>query len=388
MIRMAGRGGLRYLRPSRRGRPSGCATTCRTNSTIGDADSPQIVNGTDVLTVRGVFTTPLYQINSKDKATIVFYRANGTTVETDPALATIVKLGEQRLADVLHARTCSRWWRRRPKRSSEALVLEDASNFDNYAVVELIPSQSTVTATQAVLMCQIRPLSHGPYNVLHQAGLRRDLPSEAEQRDVPRDSRRVPFLRPSELCHRRQRGLGADAKADTGAFHAGHRHSLRAVRSSQRGQRPSKTYLSTSPTTSWTCRLPSASTRLGTWRGRRPPGAAAEPAGLTTILADPVNGYISEAANGSERRLAVQQHGRRRDRCAMGERAGVFARVSLLARTDRRDWKYEAPAIGTIEDRTYLATDALNLANATAGSKQQRQYRRRILQTVIDMRNL
>lgn len=119
-----------------------------------------------------------------------------------------------------------------------------------------------------------------------------------------------------------------------------------------------------------------------------PPGAPAEPAGLTTIVADPVNGYISEAANGQNDDWLYNSAADVVTDPVWANVQAYYARVSFLARSDRHDSKYEAPLLGAIEDRTYLSTDPLNLANSAAGSTQQRQYRRRILQTVIDVRNL
>ena len=64
-VRMAGRGGL----------PQTAAVTLVNNVTdanrdITDApDSPRAVVGTDILTVRGVFSSPIYQINAADKST-------------------------------------------------------------------------------------------------------------------------------------------------------------------------------------------------------------------------------------------------------------------------------------------------------------------------------
>ncbi|HYG62885.1 MAG TPA: hypothetical protein VEL74_09915, partial [Thermoanaerobaculia bacterium] len=63
-----------------------------------------------------------------------------------------------------------------------------------------------------------------------------------------------------------------------------------------------------------------------------------------------------------------------------------YVRWNLLARTARRDTKYEAPVLGRIEDRTYAAADPLNRANSANGTE--RMFRRRIIQTVVNLRNL
>jgi prepilin-type N-terminal cleavage/methylation domain-containing protein len=59
-----------------------------------------------------------------------------------------------------------------------------------------------------------------------------------------------------------------------------------------------------------------------------------------------------------------------------------YLRVSTLARTDRRDSGYQAPLLpANIEDRVFTSASPLN-------SRSERMYRRRLLQTVIDFRNL
>ncbi len=56
-------------------------------------------------------------------------------------------------------------------------------------------------------------------------------------------------------------------------------------------------------------------------------------------------------------------------------------RISTLTRTTRPDWKYQAPVLPNLEDRSYATDDTIN-------SELARQYRRRTLQTTIDLRNL
>ena len=61
-----------------------------------------------------------------------------------------------------------------------------------------------------------------------------------------------------------------------------------------------------------------------------------------------------------------------------------YVRINTLARTDRRDPTYMSPAITAIEDHTYGET-----ASPTAAEMQlTRRYRRRLLQTVVDLRNI
>src|SRR5215203_7019682 len=59
MVRMAGRGGLNALQ----GIVIDRDVEDGTHLIDGDDDSPEVLEGTDVLTLRGVFTTPVYQIS-------------------------------------------------------------------------------------------------------------------------------------------------------------------------------------------------------------------------------------------------------------------------------------------------------------------------------------
>ncbi len=69
-----------------------------------------------------------------------------------------------------------------------------------------------------------------------------------------------------------------------------------------------------------------------------------------------------------------------------------YVRLSTLVRTDRQDQTYTAPLITRIEDRDYTGSPFNDpvVTNATTGdtSTHNRNYRRRLLQTVIDLRNL
>ncbi|MGH9361993.1 MAG: PilW family protein, partial [Thermoanaerobaculia bacterium] len=56
-----------------------------------------------------------------------------------------------------------------------------------------------------------------------------------------------------------------------------------------------------------------------------------------------------------------------------------YIRVSTLVQTDRRDPQYQAPPLVRLENRDY---------DATINSREARMYRRRTLQTVVDLRNV
>jgi hypothetical protein len=61
-----------------------------------------------------------------------------------------------------------------------------------------------------------------------------------------------------------------------------------------------------------------------------------------------------------------------------------YVRITTLARTDRLDPDYTSPPIEAIEDHVYNEPDL----PADSASKLERSYRRRLLETVVDLRNL
>jgi hypothetical protein len=61
-----------------------------------------------------------------------------------------------------------------------------------------------------------------------------------------------------------------------------------------------------------------------------------------------------------------------------------YVRISTLARTDRLDADYQSPPIQAIEDHVYAEPET----PADGASILERRYRRRLLQTVVDLRNL
>jgi len=64
-----------------------------------------------------------------------------------------------------------------------------------------------------------------------------------------------------------------------------------------------------------------------------------------------------------------------------------YLRISLLAKTDRRDPWYEAPLLTRIEDRSFATTHPYNVRQTTGGTNE-RMFRRRVLRTLIDLRNM
>jgi type II secretory pathway pseudopilin PulG len=393
-VRMAGRGGLKFFNAAP-GKAIWVRDNVLLNPRIGDATSPQVVPGTDVLTVRGVFTAPIYQVNFKDTTTIEFRTAAGIVTGNPAAASTgTLKISNksptnipqdlQPLADSITADI------------HEALVLVSSSRPETNAVVELIPNPAGVTTgagvvTQVIISFRLRSLVPTDlaalYNKLGTFGNYPDnLTSVSavglleEHRFYIRDSYAIANNAASDPTPKLTRARfmpGTDvAYGPTGGANSGN------------------LYIDVADN------ILDLQVALGLDTINHIP-VAGEPAGLTKITADRVNGYISEAANGVNDDWLYNSTA---DNVAETYTPAppapplpavalwldvpvYFARVTLVARTDRRDPKYEAPVLGRIEDRTYLSTDALNLANDATGSRQLRQYRRRVLQTVIDVRN-
>ena len=67
----------------------------------------------------------------------------------------------------------------------------------------------------------------------------------------------------------------------------------------------------------------------------------------------------------------------------VGSPALAYVRITTLARTDRRDVGYMAPVLTRVEDKSF--DDPPHSFFNTTG---ERRFRRRQLQTVVDMRNL
>ena len=60
-----------------------------------------------------------------------------------------------------------------------------------------------------------------------------------------------------------------------------------------------------------------------------------------------------------------------------------YIRVNTLARTDRPDTRFQAPLLTQIEDKDYTSSP-FDLYN----TRDERMYRRRNLQTIVDLRNI
>ena len=379
-VRMAGRGGLSFFNTSPGG-PIWMRDNVAANSNVGDATSPLVVTGTDVLTVRGAFAAPMYQVNYLDSTSLVYKDAGGV-VTTDPNVAVTgtLKINAQTAPDGQTLQTLANIV---ASGVHEAMILESANNSEVHAVVELLPNDPATTvnvATQAVLAFKVRGTPSDlvtSYTKLIPAGVFPSTMKSVSEVGILEEYRfyiRQNLASPTDMASKLTKarfmpgtdiawgpsGPGVDNSANLSIDLADDILDLQVALALDSTNHVARVSL---------------------------PAGVSDNCTLTTIAADPVNCYISEAANGVNDDWLYNS-------TADNVTAGVwssaqlyYVRLSLLARTDGRDSKYEAPVLTSIEDHAYLATDPLNLANAAALSTQQRMFRRRILQTVIDVRN-
>ncbi len=108
--------------------------------------------------------------------------------------------------------------------------------------------------------------------------------------------------------------------------------------------------------------------------------------GLDSANAGGRNGDIIETADGAADDWLLNRTGETGDLAwqavpPAAQPPVYYLRINALARTDRIDLNYEAPLLTRIEDRTYAVADAANRF-------EERRYRRRLLQTIVDLRNV
>jgi prepilin-type N-terminal cleavage/methylation domain-containing protein len=377
VLRMAGRGGLPVIGPNLT-YPRGIGLEVRNNVgtgatppareiAIGGVGSPQAVQGTDILTVRGVFSTPIYQINSANAATYALL--NGAAATTNPAQATggVVQICTVTPAgvnqDVQPLRTAI------ANGTGEGLVLVSPLGEQYYGVVELNPTSSVAgSATQcpgggvtvgfrvsgSTLSNAYRTL--GPISTA-TAGLDPRLTAVAfvgvieEYRYYIREEYSIAGNNATEISPRLSmarmfpgtetayQNLPDNLRLDITDGNIADLQVALGLDTDGDGNVTSGTTAATLATDEWLFNGSGDDATQAKWRTI--PGSA--PARSTPIY---------------------------------------YARLSILARTGRRDPNFQAQPLVGIEDRSYSS------AGEPANKREQRMFRRRVLQTVVDLRNL
>jgi type II secretory pathway pseudopilin PulG len=355
LVRMAGRGGLPLGTM-----PAGLGLAVRNNvpagTRIGGPLTPLVLEGTDVVTVRGVLSTPLWQVNSADPSSFTLAGGPGAptsgTIRVMPATPT----------GILQEREALRQAVLKNGGRPEALVLVSPRDATIYAVVELDPLTSNVSGSDGWTIgfkvaggthtASYLPLSNGggwPVGLTSAAfvGLLE------EYRFYVRDVREG-----TDSAHRFSRarvfpGTEAPHREDNGPLPNPENH------------------------VSWTEDIADNVLDMQVALGfdtAQGGGAMTDDegdAGDDDRIFESVDGQNDDWLYNDSQAF---------DPAPWNGRQLYFVRLNILARTDRRDPKHASAQVNRIEDH--------DLAAASLNQRTERMYRRRLLQTVIDMRNL
>jgi type II secretory pathway pseudopilin PulG len=355
MIRMAGRGGLPVGTL-----PNGWAVAVNDNvadgTHIGDATTPQIVPGSDVLTVRGVFTSPIYQIDNNNSASFTLTPTAapvGGTLHIKNFTPTNIPQDLTVIMDAIN--------NRRP----EGLIVVSPLDSGVWAVVELDPSSSdTSNPNDVIVGFKITGGTNtGSYQNFSSAGAG-VYPSNLTSAAY------VGILEEYRYYVRRAYAVANDQTSDLTP-------KLSRARAYPGTQNPWN-----ADTTNWQADLADNVFDLQVALGLDTPATGAgSPCTAGTIAADPINCGIYESTDGENDDWMY--NGEKVTNPLNFANADLYyVRLTTLARTDRRDQTYQAPTLVRIEDNTYTGLPI------DFNSTTERMYRRRILRTVVDLRNL
>jgi hypothetical protein len=355
MVRMAGRGGLPLGSI-----PTGTALSVRdnvpANTRIGGGATPLVVEGTDVITVRGVFRNPIWQVNSANPASFNLTTVAGAPVRGTVQIATTTPTGIPQNLSALRTAVLN------PTPVPEALVLVSPRDATIYAVVELNAATSDVntnpnlytigfTITGGTNTAQYLPLSSGG--------------------GWPAALTNVAFVGVLE----EYRYYVRDAVGSDGPRFA----RAQAFPGTQRPWRNDNDLLAVPNDAhpSWSQDIADNILDLQIALGFD----TAQGGGA---MADDENGTgnddrIFEAADGQNDDWLYNDT-QAFNAAAWNGPPLYFVRFSILARTDRRDPQYQAPLLAWVEDH--------NLSLSKHNLREGRMYRRRVLETLIDMRNI
>jgi Tfp pilus assembly protein FimT len=380
LIRMAGRGGLPVGNL-----PDGFAISVRNNvgkavgdtKTIGGAGTPEIVHGSDVLTIRGVFSTPIYQLNSA--AGTASFSVTPTAAPTSGTLHILANTPTGIPQDLTAIKDAIKNGR------PEALVLVSAQGSDTWAVVQLDPGNSDVSNPADIKVgFLITGGTNSPaYSKFSSSG--GTYPATLTSAAF------VGILEEYRFYVRRTFEIAGNDKSELSP-------KLSRARTFPGTQAPwfdkdGDDVSADSPTwkTDIADNIFDFQVALGLDTAAKDPAAGACAAG--TIASDDVNCGIYESADG-EGDDWMYNGEKTTDPALFANSDLYYIRISTLARTDRPDPNYTAPTLVRVEDNVYDTDDGqkLNTLNIVPqdrlGSTFGLQFRRRILRTVIDMRNL
>jgi hypothetical protein len=353
LVRMAGRGGLPLGTV-----PAGLGLAVRNNvpadTRIGGPLTPPVVEGSDVVTVRGVFSAPLWQVNSANPGSFTVVSGLGGPVSGTVLIAPATPTGILQNRDALRQAV--------QNNVPEALVLVSPRDAAIYAVVELDPATSSVIGPDTwTIGFRIAGGTHtAEYLALSSSGgWPAALTSAAfaglleEHRFYVRDEREGNDFAPRFAEARVFPNTQDPYRTDGSVLAEPEKHE------------------------SWSLDIADNVLDLQVALGFD------TPSGGGAMTDDEGDGgdddRIFESADG-ENDDWLYNDGQAFNPALWNGRQLYFVRLSILARTDRRDPQYESARVDRVEDHD-LAAQSLN-------QRTERMYRRRLLQTIVDMRNL
>jgi hypothetical protein len=365
-VRMAGRGGLPMTAPTLTTGAVRVIDDVPVNSTIGGPGTPEIVTGSDVLVVRGVFSTPIYQINKMAANGFVLLTAGGAPT-SDPALAARGRLRIEQISPTGVPQNRQALVDLKARGIPDALILVNGANAALFAVVQFDPANSDPDNGDIAfiirggggagdLTAQYRALSTGgdfpaALDKVSYVGILE------EYRYYVRRDDAGPRLSRARVFPNTDTPYGPGAAGDPANWQSDVADNVLDLQLA-----------------------------LGFDSSFQVAPAGGGAAGPLTLKEDAATGSISESADGANDDWLYNSPNDVPANPAWVTAPLYYVRWSLLARTARRDPGYEAPVLTRIENRTYAAADPLNRANAANGTE--RMYRRRIIQTVVNLRNL
>lgn len=315
----------------------------RSEIATGFTDSPTVVPGSDVLTVRGIFSAPIWQINHTDSTTFAV-NASSNPITGTLRITSISHTGVPQATEALvNALTGG-------DPIPEALLLTSPLDDQIFAVIEVDPLASDVS---------------DPDNLL--IGFKY---SGGENTDA----------------YQQLTGGAAFPSALTSVAFAGileeYRYYIRAERAI-----PGDDTSELRPRLSVARMFPGSEVPYAASLQQAAMDIADNILDLQVALGIDLNadGAVPDTAAADDEWLF--NHEDDDEDPMLWNPAGrklSYLRISTLARTERPDWQYVAEPIAAIEDRLYNEP----AAPADETERQERMFRRRVLGTIVDMRNL
>ena len=316
---------------------------------VGNTDTPEIVEGTDVLSVRGVFTTPLYQFNPTSAYSVDITGGTGS-VTIDDLTPTGIPQNLRPLADAIDATKDGK---------EEALLVVSPLDDALYAVVEFAQSSSYTetsgTVEQVTIDFLIRDGERADDYALISAG--GTYPSQMETAAF------AGILEEHRYYLREEREIPGDDDSRLSPV-------LTRARAYPGTQVPHN-----EEDSNWSIDLADNILDLQIALGidtqgddilveNEPPDGNDDWLFNSTEDDSTETMWLTNSLEGTPSKL-------------------FYVRVNTLARTDRQERGFEADLLGIVEDKDYSSAPG-NEYNTI----DQRAFRRRWMETIVDMRNI